>query len=78
MRQYIDENPDLDVPFWHLFNMANPGYYTNGKKHFSELLSRMVKQNYILRTKHGRYNFPKQANVTQEEINFGLFNNTQP
>lgn len=79
IREYKTHNPNADsVTFRHLYNVASPGYYCNGEKHFRTLLTRMINRKLIVQVAQNRYDLYQSVNNTQEEINFGLFNNTQP
>ena len=75
MRKYIEVNKDRGfntVPFKYLYETASPGYYSNGRKHFGELLARMVKQGHIVRDRIGWYKLPEKQ-VHSEPVQTGLF-----
>lgn len=57
------------VGFTELYDNCSPGYYHNGNKHFSMLLSNMVKQGLILRIRKGIYKFKSQYKQTIEKEN---------
>lgn len=57
------------VSFSELYDNCSPGYYHNGNKHFSELLSNMVKQGLIMRIRKGIYKYKSQYKQTSETEN---------